>query len=62
MDDPYIIQVIDEIKKIFIISRDRAYKNYYKININKFAIINNDKNNNEINIEILQKGQFINLF
>ena len=49
MDDPYRIKVIDEVKKLIIISRDRVYKNYYKTNINNFAIINNNKNNNEIN-------------
>ena len=48
MDDPYRIQVIDEVKKLIIIARDRAYKNYYKTNINNFSIINNNKNNNNI--------------
>ena len=45
MDDPYRIQVIDEVKKIIIISRDRAYKNYYKTSINNFSILNNNNNN-----------------
>ena len=49
MDDPYRIQVIDEVKKLIIISRDRAYKNYYKTTINNFAIINKVNNNNNIN-------------
>ena len=50
MDDPYRIQVIDEVKKLIIISRDRAYKNYYKTTINNFAIINKvNNNNNNIN-------------
>ena len=49
MDDPYRIQVIDEVKKLIIISRDRAYKNYYKISINNFAILNNNISNNNIN-------------
>ena len=46
MDDPYRIQVIDEVKRLIIISRDRVYKNYYKTTINNFAIINNNDNNN----------------
>ena len=45
MDDPYRIQVIDEVKKLIIISRDKVYKNYYKTSINNFSIINNNKNN-----------------
>jgi hypothetical protein len=49
MDDPYRIQVIDEVKKLIIISRDRAYKNYYKTTINNFAIINKINNNNTNN-------------
>ena len=51
MDDPYRIQVIDEVKKLIIISRDKVYKNYYKTSINNFSIINNNKNitNNIIN-------------
>ena len=49
MDDPYRIQVIDEVKKLIIISRDRAYNNYYKASINNFSIINNHNNNNLIN-------------
>ena len=55
MDDPYRIQVIDEVKKLIIISRDRAYKNYYKTTINNFAIINeNNKLNNNWNKNILE--------
>ena len=46
MDDPYRIQVIDEVKKLIIISRDRAYKNFYKTPINNFSIINNKNNTN----------------
>ena len=50
MDDPYRIQVIDEVKKLILISRDRAYKNYYKASINNFSIINNHTNiNNNLN-------------
>ena len=48
MDDPYRIHVIDEVKKLIIISRDRAYKNFYKTSINNFSIINS-KNNININ-------------
>ena len=55
MDDPYRIQVIDEVKKLIIISRDRAYKNYYKTTINNFAIINeNNKFNNNWNKNIFE--------
>ena len=49
MDDPYRIQVIDEVKRLIMISRDRVYKNYYKTTINNFAIINNNDNNNVSN-------------
>ena len=56
MDDPYRIQVIDEVKKLIIISRDRAYKNYYKTTINNFSIINNNKNNNNIIINKSNKN------
>ena len=48
MDDPYRIQVIDEVKRLIIISRDRIYKNYYKTTINNFAIINNNNKNNNV--------------
>ena len=43
MDDPYRIQVIDEVKKLIIISRDKVYKNFYKNTIINFAIFNNNK-------------------
>jgi len=43
MDDPYRIQVIDEVKKLIIISRDKVYKNFYKNTVFNFAIFNNNK-------------------
>ena len=43
MDDPYRIQVIDEVKKLIIISRDKVYKNFYKNTVINFAIFNNNK-------------------
>ena len=43
MDDPYRIQVIDEVKKLIIISRDKVYNNFYKNTVINFAIFNNNK-------------------
>ena len=58
MDDPYRIQVIDEVKKLIIISRDKVYNNFYKNNIVNFAIINNNRKNNWNNKLIQNKEQF----
>ena len=56
MDDPYRIQVINDVKKIVLISRDKVYNNFYitknnyfnfkgkeKIDINNINITNNNK-------------------
>ena len=58
MDDPYRIQVIDEVKKLIIISRDKVHKNFYKtsdINFSIIANINNKtkelKSNNDILVQ-----------
>ena len=38
MDDPYRIQVINDVKKIVLISRDKAYSKFYINQINNFEI------------------------
>ena len=57
MDDPYRIQVIDEVKKLIIISRDKVYNNFYKNTVINFAIFNNNKIKSKINYEnnLIQK-------
>ena len=53
MDDPYRIQVIDEVKKLIIIARDRVHNNLYKISDNNFSILKNANiNNNKRNIPL----------
>ena len=47
MDDPYRIQVIDEVKKLIIISRDKVHKNFYKTSDINFSIITNISNKNK---------------
>ena len=44
MDDPYRIQVIDEVKKLIIISRDKVHNNFYKISDNNFTILKIENN------------------
>ena len=46
MDDPYRIKVIDEVKKLIIISRDKVHSNFYKESNINFSILNfiNQKN------------------
>ena len=48
MDDPYRIQVIDEVKKLIIISRDKVHNKFYKISDINFTIL---KDENYKNIE-----------
>ena len=48
MDDPYRIQVIDEVKKLIIISRDKTYNKFFKMSDINFEILK-DKNNNKNN-------------
>ena len=54
MDDPYRIQVINDVKKIVLISRDKAYNNFYISPIKQLEIKSNLKEkhsgmeNNEI--------------
>ena len=56
MDDPYRIQVIDEVKKLIIISRDKVHSNFYKISDINFTILkeenlkNKDVKNMDINL------------
>ena len=42
MDDPYRIQVIDEVKKLIIISRDKVHNNFYKISDINFTILKDE--------------------
>ena len=44
MDDPYRIQVIDEVKKLIIISRDKVHNNFYKTSDINFSILKNINN------------------
>ena len=46
MDDPYRIQVIDEVKKLIIISRDRVHNNFYKISDINFTILKDESYKN----------------
>ena len=48
MDDPYRIQVINDVKKIVLISRDKAYSKFYISQINNFEI--KGKENKDINL------------
>ena len=45
MDDPYRIQVIDEVKKLIIIARDKAHNNLYKASDINFSILKDSKIN-----------------
>ena len=49
MDDPYRTKVIEEVKKIIKISKDKVYNNFYKTPIINFSFINKI-NNNILNI------------
>ena len=49
MDDPYRIQVINDVKKIVLISRDKAYNKFYINQINNFEF--KGKENKELNLE-----------
>ena len=40
MDDPYRIQVIDEVKKLIIIARDKVHNNFYKVSNINFSVLN----------------------
>ena len=48
MDDPYRIQVINKVKKIILISRDKVYSKFYINQINNFEI--KGKENKDINL------------
>ena len=63
MDDPYRIQVINEVKKMVLLARDKAYNIFYQSNIFNFEIKgkeNKSENNNE-NTNIINKASYINL-
>ena len=63
MDDPYRIQVINEVKKMVLLARDKAYNIFYQNNIYNFEIKgkeNKSENNNE-NTNIINKASYINL-
>jgi len=40
MDDPYRIQVIDEVKKLIIIARDKVHNNFYIVSNINFSLLN----------------------
>ena len=48
MDDPYRIQVINDVKKIVLISRDKVYNKFYINQINNFDI--KGKENKDLNL------------
>jgi len=64
MDDPYRIQLINDVKKLVLISRDKVYNNFYVSQINHFNIKGKEKigeNNDSIKIEkeiIVKKNDF----
>ena len=47
MDDPYRIQVIDEVKKLIIISRDKVHSNFHKISDINFSIFKQENLQNK---------------
>ena len=56
MDDPYRIQVINEVKKVVLIARDKAYNKFYVSSPISFGIKINDKEiDNKKNKEIINK-------
>jgi hypothetical protein len=56
MDDPYRIQVINEVKKVVLIARDKAYNKFYVSSPINFGIKINDKGiDNKKNKEIINK-------
>ena len=64
MDDPYRIQLINDVKKLVLIARDKVYNNFYVSQINHFNIKGKEKigeNNVSIKIEkeiIVKKNDF----
>ena len=64
MDDPYRIQLINDVKKLVLIARDKVYNNFYVSQINHFNIKGKEKigeNNDSIKIEkeiIVKKNDF----
>ena len=67
MDDPYRLQVINDVKKIVLISRDKVFNNFYITKDIHFTIkgkekkeLNNEKNNlnNNKNIDFNEKNNF----
>ena len=64
MDDPYRIQLINDVKKLVLIARDKVYNKFYVSQINHFNIKGKEKmgaNNDSIKIEkeiIVKKNDF----
>ena len=63
MDDPYRIQLINDVKKLVLIARDKVYNNFYVSKINHFNIkgnkkieANNDSIKNEKEIIVIKKN------
>ena len=66
MDDPYRIQVIDEVKKLIIISRDKVHNNFYKISDINFTILKDEsykklEQKNKDNIFVPKKVESFNI-
>ena len=61
MDDPYRLQVINEVKKIIVISRDKAFNYFYKTKNIQFNIKSEKKKdiNNNINNKIIDLNKKI---
>ena len=59
MDDPYRIQVINDVKKIILMARDKAYNNFYISSINQFEIKANQKENNNIKTKMINSSNKI---
>ena len=50
MDDPYRLQIINQVKQLVLLARDKVYKNFYRTTPIKFDIISNIEKNFNKNI------------
>ena len=50
MDDPYRIQIINQVKQLVLMARDKVYHNFYQITPIKFDIISNVEKNFDKNL------------
>ena len=60
MDEPYRIQVINEVKKIVLISRDKVYNNFYIAKNENFIIKGKELNKENENNNIIKKYEHFN--